>query len=393
MVHIADILRFMNTPAKRLLLYAEKFNFDDVNKSDITLPPLQHSFGHIECPACEAVRGVIVGKSPAEFSSLRFSVASELWLNSRKAYLKPRTWYGYGQHIKMLGKFFGKLRLSDIHIGHVMEYQQARQTNRDGLWPKTAGASLINHELSAMQLILKRCGEWKKFEEIYEALPLPSWRPPKVMTDEEEMTLFKVAASIPKLQVPYFVASISNNTGAAGSELRLLQHQHLYLDMVDPSFIIPDETAKNHFRGRMIVLNSTALKQVQRVVARAKELGSFQPEHYLFPLRVNRGKWEPTKPASESWLRRGFADLRKITGLTWLTPHCLRHQFITLNYELGTDPQTLSHMVGHQSERMTRHYSHTRRAIVKAAVDKIDPANRLGVQNVRPGMTRKNISA
>ena len=342
---------------------------------------LKHTFGHVECPACDATRARMMF-DPDKLRRLNFSAASDLWLESRKPYLRPRTFYLYGQHVKHLQAFFGKQVLYKIHIGHIREFQKARLVNADGQWPKKAGPSLINHELSALQQILKRADEWKKIDLHYEPLPLPSWRPPKVMSDEEEMRLFSVAASNPDWQIAYWVASITNNTGASGTELRNLRYEDVHLEARIPCFRVDSETAKNEFRGRMVAMNQTAKKQMERCMERGRKLGSGKPQHYIFPFREAPGRWDPTRPTTDAWLRRSFKLMREAAGIAWLTPHCLRHQHITLRYEAGESEQTIALGVGHQSPRMTRHYSSLRRETQKNAVDAIDPSRRFGIRSV-----------
>lgn len=355
---------------------------------------LKHTFGHIDCPACELTRDNIMGFDPDSLAALPFSEASQKWLETRRRYLRTRTAYGYQRHIDHLARFFGPLPLRKIHLGHLRQYQTYRQINAcahgkpkgtscdhgcvRGLWDKKAGPSLINHEISNLQSILKRAGRWEAMEEHYEALPLPAWRPPKTMTDEEEMRLFAIASSREEWELAYFVANISRNTTATGTELRNLQMKHLLLDAKIPSVLIPDHAVKNQYRARVIALNSTGQNAFRWCVERARRLGSAGPDHYLFPFRVHRGLWDPTRPASSSWLRRSWSELREAAGLPWLTPHCLRHQCITLMYEMGVDEQTIMHTAGHQSPRMSRYYSHNRRSVQKSALDLIDPANRFG---------------
>jgi integrase len=102
-------------------------------------------------------------------------------------------------------------------------------------------------------------------------------------------------------------------------------------------------------------------------------MGANRPEHYIFPFRLHRGRWDPTKPSSDSWLRNSFGSLRDAAGLPWLTPHCFRHMAITAMLENGAAPETVRHIAGHVSETMMRHYSHNRLATqvgVLAALDR-----------------------
>lgn len=359
----------------------EKTHDSSNETAPITEPSaLQHTFGHIDCPACEATRNDTLGHDPDSLLSQKFSTAATTWLATRKPYLKERTFYMYGHHIETLDKFFGELLIGKIHLGLLREYQKARVHNAIPLpnnefkkaWHRKAGASVINHELSIMQQILKRSGKWKAIAHHYEPLPLPPEQKPKVMTEQEERRLFDVAASSVEFELAFLVASLSVNTTACGSELRNVRLRDVSIVGPNPKFVVDSSTSKNEFRGRTIPLNPTAAFQMARCISRANSLGSILPEHYLFPKRVVRGLWDPYQPASTSWLRNSFKAMREAAGLPWLTPHCLRHQAITKLLELGTPPEVVKGIAGHISEKMMKHYCHTRFAASLDALSRID---------------------
>lgn len=278
----------------------------------------------------------------------------------------------YEHHVSTLSRFFGETPLGRINIGHLRQYQLARMTNSEQAWKNKAGPSLINHELSVVQQVLKRSGRWGYMAKYYEPLPLPMSGKPKVMTHQEEKRLFDVAQSSPEFELAYFVASLTVNTSAAGSELRNVRLRDLALGIPKPSITVDAETAKNQARARTIPLNPTAAYIAERCVALAKTKGSVRPDHYLFPKRVVRGEWDPYTPASTSWLRNSFTALREAADLPWLTPHCLRHQAITKLLECGVPPEVVRGIAGHVTEEMMKHYSHARYSAAHDALSKID---------------------
>ena len=351
----------------------------------------QHTFGHLECPACNAIRDRFMYDAKL-LRSMSFKEAAKLWLEFREPHVKAGTLYENKLHIKRLEVFFGEQRLNKIHLGHLKSYQECRGKNKGTAdwftpawpeqtpWPQPAGASLINHEISTLQQILKHADLWSKLQAVYKPLRQPQSKNPKTLTDEEEMIVFTVAAQDPEIAVAYWVASITNNTGAAGSELRLLRLYDINVESHTrtPGFIIRTEIAKNEYRTRFVPLNPTALKQMKRCIERAKRCGSTESHHHLFPYRKGRGEWNPEKPASESWLRRGFDRLKERTGYHWLTPHIFRHQNITLRLESGEPIELVAKAVGHRSINMTRYYTHSRDDRQMEAVNRIDPSVRYG---------------
>ena len=238
-------------------------------------------------------------------------------------------------------------------------------------WKKTCGPSIVNHELSVVQQVMKRAKEWSRIGDLDSALPTPTSMKKKVLDDLEKRQLFAIAASRPEWEIPVLVAKLTFNTTAAGTELRHLRFD-VILGLGQPRILINADTAKNSYRGRVIALNAQAQAAIARCMERSRELGAYLPSHYIFPYRVHRGLWDPTRPTSSSWLRNSFGSLRKAAGLPWLTPHCFRHMAITTMLENGAAPETVRHIAGHVSETMMRRYSHNRLATqvgVLAALD------------------------
>jgi integrase len=285
--------------------------------------------------------------------------------------------------------FFGRLKLTDIHIGNIKEYQDARRENRDGAWKRKANGSIINHEISAVQCVLKRAvGDdgrslWSKIEPFYQPLRTPPVRPVKVLSDEDDMLWFGVLKDIPECDLIHWVTSITENSGAAGKELRTLRRKDVYLDARIPWIYVREEIAKNEYRCRVVVLNKTAAAHMRCCVNRGAELGSIEPEHYIFPLRDRKTqRYDPERPASESWLRKQLVRARKATGLKQVTPHMYRHMHATLSMETGENPELIAKRLGHNKINMTRYYTHDREQTQYTAVSRLDPSVRFAKNKV-----------
>ncbi|HTV07822.1 MAG TPA: tyrosine-type recombinase/integrase [Candidatus Aquilonibacter sp.] len=311
-----------------------------------------------------------------------FPVAAERWTEWKRPYVLPRTTEAHLTYIQALNRFFFGLPLNEIKPGHLREYQRMRQSNADKLWKRVAGPSAINHELNVLAQILEYAGLWQAIKPYYHPMRMPRWTPRRVMTAEEERRLFEIASTRPEYELAYLVASLTNNTTASGCELRLLQIEHFNLLASPPEILIPSDRVKNNDRGRRIPLNATAAKQAERILRRAARLGAVNRDHYVFPLRTNRVKregreviyqYDPTRPASRSWLRKQFVALREEAGVPWLRPHDLRHQAITRLLETGAPDQTVMAVAGHVSRRMMNHYSHIRMDAKMVALNAIEP--------------------
>ena len=95
---------------------------------------------------------------------------------------KPRTIEMYEWYVRNLSIVFAGLLLSQIHIGHFLEYQRQRRME--------AGASCVNHELNTLAQILKTADLWDLIEKHYKPLPLPNWTPPKVLSSRMRSRCF-----------------------------------------------------------------------------------------------------------------------------------------------------------------------------------------------------------
>jgi len=304
--------------------------------------------------------------TPLQFRTLPFQEAARQWLEIKKMHSKkPRTIEMYEWYIRNLRKVFDGVLLSQIHIGHFLEYQRQRRME--------AGASCVNHELNTMAQILKTADLWDLIEKHYKPLPLPNWTPPKVLTAEEEERFFRVVAGNPDWSVAYWAVSLTNNTSAMGIELRHLQLKHVFLEQEPPTIHIPDSKVKNEFRARVVPLNAVAAKQVRRIVERAKRLGAWHPDHYIFPFRLKRGTYDVARPASPYFIRSAFRTMRKTTGLEWLQPRNFRNQIITKLFESGAPDETIMSIAGHQSIKMSRYYSRIRITAKAEALNAICP--------------------
>ena len=326
----------------------------------------------------------ILMQNPNHLQTVPFEQAAKDWLADEELYHlkeKSKTLKSYADYIKRLNTVFGAIVVSEIHIGHIREYQRLKI--------KSYHPRSVNHDLRLMGRILKKAGLWKDLKEHYRPLPEPKWTPPRVLTDDQEQHLFEVAARNEAYSLAYWVASLTNNTSASGVELRFLQRKHVHMELDPPELYIPE--AKNNYRERKIPLNERGAIQMQRILDRAESLCSTRPEHFVFPFRLHRGSYDPTKPASESWLRKQWDKMRKEAGFPWLRPHDMRHQIVTKLLEDGQPEEVVRAIAGHVSREMMEHYSHTRTKRKFQALQSISPKKKPA--SISTGKNGKGASA
>lgn len=354
--------------------------------------PLQHTLDHVRCPACEALQP---DRRLGQLAALPFAAAAQEWLawlssGRRRRPVSASSLRLYRAYIAELGRFFGALPLEDIHLGHVVAYQEQRQASvrssrrhrarlGPGATPQPSdGASRINHELSCLGQILGRAGLWTRIKRLYEPLPLPH---PEalVLSPEEEEHLFQVARTRSRWFVAYCCALISRSTTAGPGEIRHLRLCDIDLGGEQGSFIHIEEGVKNGFRRRPLPLNSDARWAIEGLLERAGEMGSALPHHYLLPHRAHRqgAAPDPSRPMG-TWKRAHYAmcqeAAKQFPRLARLRLYDYRH---TAGTDLLEDPAvsftTIEHMLGHRLTSNTkRKYDHLRNSALRVAADALD---------------------
>lgn len=289
--------------------------------------------------------------------NMLFPNAGNSWLQTRKFYIAKRTFVEYQFNLKTLSKFFGEMRLGEITADQIRDYQQMRLAN--------VGPVAINHECGVLQQLLKRAGRWFSIEPYYQPLPFSKEQRGRVLSEDERKRLFLVAQSNPNWEAAYLFALISVNTTAGPKETYTLRLKDI--DLERRLLTVQPEGAKNSYRARPIPLNDEALYAAKLALARAHKLGSFTPEHYVFPFRIHRGLYDPTR--HQAHFQTAWRRLRAAADLRGFRMYDLRHHAITaLLEDPDVSEETVETIAGHISRKMKKRYSHVRIEACRAAV-------------------------
>jgi integrase len=313
--------------------------------------------------AADSHPGFREGRTKFHSPEALFSEAARSWLDSRDSpsarvrYLHPRTIKTYRLEIEALILFFGKMRLCDITNESIRSYQQKRS---DGARPfkHQRSPGHVNMEVRKLQEILLRANLWHLLADDYERLRKPFDQPKRVMTKQEEAHLFAIAASRLEFAFIYAYALLSVSTSASGAELRGLRL--IDVDLIGRTLQVNAASAKNAARVRSIPMVDDAVWAASSLVNRAKQLGSVEPYHYLFPYRYGRSPYDPTRHMSDNGIQARWNALRKAAGMPWLTGHVLRYQCITKMAEGGVDRIMAKRVAGHVTDQMWDKYSQVR---------------------------------
>jgi integrase len=304
-------------------------------------------------------------------TQLAFQQAALAWLETRKPYLRSRTYAAYIHSIKTLSVFFGEMKLTEIDGDVIRAYQRMRMLK--------AGASQINHECSLIQQMLKRIGTWGEMAHDYQPLSLPKESPHRALTELEEERLYRIGPRFPEWDVAYCAFVISINTSAGPGEIRHVRLMDVNWD--ERIINIQPEGAKNDGRIRRIPLNDPALEAVQYLSKRAEKLGCHESTDYLLPFRVRTGNYDPTRPC-KGW-RTAHDALMKVCDIR-VSPYSFRHHAITKLLENSdVSEETVEAIAGHVSAKMKKHYSHIRIEVRREAVEALGKIARKAISTDR----------
>jgi len=300
-----------------------------------------------------------------DLAQLRFAEAATAWLETRRPFISPRTQTDYENHIKMLDAFFENSTLAKITAEDIREYQRVRM--------QRAGASVINHECSVLQQMLKRIGRWPDIGAQYQPLPLPRESPHRMLTADEEERLYRIGPQHPEWDVAYCAFVLGMNTTMHASEIRHIRLGDINMNHPEGPMLYV-QRGKTKKRQRTIPLNDRAANAINYLVQRAEKLGSLHAEDYLIPFRLKRGFYDPKRP-SRGW--RTALDKLLEKAQVDITPYSFRHHCITTLYENPeVSEETIEAISGTIPATLKRHYSHIRNDAKRkalAALERIAP--------------------
>ncbi len=294
-------------------------------------------------------------------ASLRLGEAAPIWLDRHKRYIKPNTMRGYACTLRMLSKHLGGVLLSDMQIGHVREYQEARL--------KSCGPYQINSEVIVLQMILKEAGQWKRISEFYKPLRAPRRVAGHSLSQEEEARLREAAFTKPKWILAGHCMLVMLSTTMGFGELSHVRRCDV--DLTRMSVRVSD--GKNRYRDRTIPLNSAAAESMRWLVDRWKRLGGTRDDQFVLPHRPrsNGGPWEFYEP--QTTMRTAFDGIKKAAGLPHFRVYDCRVQAITkLLSNPAVSPQVSREIAGHISQAMQSLYSIQQFSSKKAALDGLE---------------------
>lgn len=299
--------------------------------------------------------------SIAALTQMPFTEACEAWLESRRPYLSEKTHHEYALNIKTLSKFFGEMKLTEIDSDMIRSYQRMRMTQ--------CGAPSINHECGVLQQALKRIGRWGEID--YQPLKLSKNKRGRAITNDERQKLWRIMGLHPNWDAARLCATISINTTASPGEAYKIKHRDI--DLAGRKVWLGRNGAKNEGRIRRNPINDECFEAFREALARAKILGSYKPEHYLFPFWMGGRDYNPERHQTTfktAWNKILAEAKRHGLDLTGLRLEDMRHSAITGLLECPeVSEETVDRLAGHYDRTMNKFYSHIRQGATDKAVE------------------------
>jgi integrase len=367
----------------------------------LDLPEVRHTLGHRKCPACEQDR--LVQMFPL-LPSMLFKEAAQNFMNGIEApvphdkarYKSHRTVRDYRLKIKALDKFFGDLRLDEIHLGQFRAYQKARLLNSlqvgnaiEQPWAHQAGTRKTNAELGLLERLMRLAGCWSpELEKYYHRLIEEESEIPRALEPSEQEYFLEIAQSNPEWHIVHWYSLLALHTGFSTDELRTIRQGDINLRF--QILAVNRRVGKNKFRRREIpITDSRCMWALERLLERSHTLVGKSPEFYLFPFRVVRNHFEGLHHMSETGVRKQFEAVRDAAGLPWFQLNGWRHTAMTRMAEAGVPMATIMARAGHCSPKMSMHYIHISMQAERLAMQSMNRAHKSGPISIEAQRTRK----
>ncbi|PSH04622.1 MAG: hypothetical protein CXZ00_07375 [Acidobacteria bacterium] len=221
----------------------------------------------VEAKRKQALRDGSAGIRKAQAPRL-LSVASDEWLDLKKATLAPRSVMIEKANLAHLLPELGRKLVCDIDARDIARYQQKRVD--DDAAPKT-----VNLEIGTLRAILKRSGHWARLQPDVKMLATRDDIGRAIMPEEETALLQACGMSRSRSLVPFVTLAIE--TGARYGVIRTLQWGSVDFDNRCLKFG-KDKTPSG--TGRIIPLSQRAVAAMSFWATHFPER---KPEHYVFP--------------------------------------------------------------------------------------------------------------
>src|SRR5262249_5222225 len=160
-------------------------------------------------------------KRSQTYGTMDIKSAITAYSKDRRSQVSPRMVAYWKEQARPLEKHFGSLKLKQLTVEHLTEYQNARLDQ--GRAPKT-----INGEVSVLRQLLKHAKLWYRFEDYK---PVRNSKPPvgQALTEEEQQRLFELAQTREDWLYAYTAGVLGAFCGMRACEIQNLRWKDIDL--------------------------------------------------------------------------------------------------------------------------------------------------------------------
>lgn len=293
-----------------------------------------------------------------------FSEWAEIWFEHHKDNITATTQSSYRYTLNVLINYFGDRQLDSIKAFDVEEFLKSLRReggSRSRLTQSRGMLYQIFHKAEANDLVHKNPVRFAD-----------KMRNLDPVTERDAFTAEEVNLLMANLPQDRIGASIRLmlGTGMRCQEILALEPKHIEED----GSVIHICQAINMVKGTAVV-GSPKSRDSYRDIPVPPVL---RPYALFLRNSAELYIWESDKikkPVNPSHFRKLYkAEIEKIEGVRYLSPHSCRHTYVSQMQALGIDMETIKSIVGHADLDMTRHYLHVQEPIRQAAVKKLSDA-------------------
>src|SRR5215203_3721338 len=221
----------------------------------------------------DLIRAAMEGKLGAHSAPTRLFDACDKFLTAKEATANTKRAVEFDrERLEVVKRYLGDIKLSAISREMIEGFQAKRRL--DGASNRT-----VNMDVGVLRRLLKRFKHWHRLEDDVKMLTESGGSPiGRVLSDEEQERLFKIAKGNAEWQHVYCAAVLAASTSMRGVEIKHIRRKDVDLD----AKALHIRKSKNEGSKRVLPLNDDALDAVKTMIERADQLGHADPEHYLW---------------------------------------------------------------------------------------------------------------